>query len=497
MTVTVSGSSEMSLMFVEDDADAREITRALMARKYRCLNIHAAGDAAAGLLLFRTLQPEIVVTDISMQGMDGLEMAREIRSLNPEAFIVALTAHSDTGYLLDAIEIGINHYILKPIDHRKLFAALDGCIDLIRMRRLLRAQELYIRKLSSAVEGSPCSVMITDLHGVIEYVNPKFAGVSGFSAEQVVGNTPSFMKSGQTSAKTYEQLWSTISSGREWHGELLNRKQSGDLFWERISISPIFDGTGVATHFTAIKEDVTEQKHAAQRIELLNTRLAASAADLEAFNYTVSHDLRVPLTLVAGYSQLIQEIYSQNLDDTCRGYLGEIRAATQRMNRLIGALLELSRLSSQELQRQSVDVSDLVRQVGMELRRMDPERQVKLTVQEGIRLHGDPCLLRILLENLLGNAWKYTSKKDGAEIEFGEVEIAGVPTCHVRDNGIGFDMADAQRLFVPFQRLPGSGEYDGAGVGLATVSRIVARHGGAVWAEAVPGAGALFSFVLG
>ncbi len=496
MTVTVSASPNISLMFVEDESDAREITRDLLSRNYRDLNIHVAMDGMAGLALFNAVQPEIVVTDITLPGMNGLAMAREIRRLNPETLLIALTAHSDTDYLLDAIEIGITHYILKPIVYRKLFAALDGCIRDIRMRRQFRAQDGYIRKLSSAVEGSPCSIMITDLHGVIEYVNPKFSSVSGFAAVEVVGRTPSFMKSGLTPAECYDKLWATVRSGKEWHGELLNRKHDGSLFWERVSISPIFDASGSATHFIAIKEDITDEKHAAQQIEQLNLQLAATATDLEAFNYTVSHDLRIPLTLVTGYCQLIQELQPINLSGKCREYLGEIRSAAQRMNQLISTLLDFSRLSRRELQRQSIDMSELVRLVLTELGRTAPERQVEVIVQEGILVEGDPALMRVLLENLLGNSWKYTSMKETGKIEFGEVTMNGRSTCRIKDNGIGFDMADAEQLFAPFQRLPGSGGYAGAGIGLATVRRIVQRHGGTVWAEAAPGAGATFYFAL-
>ena len=166
------------------------------------------------------------------------------------------------------------------------------------------------------------------------------------------------------------------------------------------------------------------------------------------------------------------------------------------MNQLISTLLDFSRLSRRELQRQSIDMSELVRLVLTELGRTAPERQVEVIVQEGILVEGDPALMRVLLENLLGNSWKYTSMKETGKIEFGEVTMNGRSTCRIKDNGIGFDMADAEQLFAPFQRLPGSGGYAGAGIGLATVQRIVQRHGGTVWAEAAPGAGATFYFAL-
>ena len=497
MTLSGDESHDYSVLYVEDEADARELVRDMLVRKYRRLVVEVAENGEAGLELFRKLRPNIVITDLSMPLMDGIAMSREIRQLSPETHIIAVSAHSDTGYLLDAIEIGINNYILKPIVNRKLFAVLDTCIEAIRMRRLLKAQNEHIRKLSSAVEGSPCSVMITDVHGVIEYVNPKFCSVTGFSAEEVIGKNPRILSSGLTSAEVYEHLWNAVTAGREWHGELLNRKKDGELFWESVSISPSRDDSGASTHFIAIKEDVTERKQAAEKIERLNAELAVTAADLEAFNYTVSHDLRTPLTIITGYCQIIQEHYSQNLKGKCLEYFREIHATTLSMDKLISTLLDFARLSRCELHRRPVDLSELVRLTVSELRQLEPERHVTVTVQDGMIVDGDYRLLAVLVQNLLGNSFKYTTENEQTEIEFGVEEIDGYPTYFVKDNGIGFNMTDADLLFVPFRRLPGSEGFSGHGVGLATVKRIVQRHGGVIRAEAKPGAGALFRFTLG
>jgi PAS domain S-box-containing protein len=497
LTGTGDESHDFSVLYVEDETDTRELVRDILVRKYRRLNVEVASNGAEGLELFRELQPDIVITDLSMPRMDGIAMSREIRQLSPETHLIAVSAHSDTGYLLDAIEIGINHYILKPIVNRKLFAVLDACIEAIRMRRLLTTQEEHIRKLSSAVEGSSCSVMITDVHGVIEYVNPKFCSSTGFSAEEVIGRNPRILSSGLSSAESYEQLWNAVIAGKEWHGELLNRKKNGELFWESVSISPCRNVSGASTHFVAIKEDITERKQAAEKIERLNVELAAAAIELEAFNYTVSHDLRTPLTLINGFCQVIMTYYAHLFPEKCSEYFSDILAATLRMDGLISTLLDFSRLSRCELLRKSVDLSDLVRLTVSELRQLEPERHVTVIVHDGMVVDGDYQMLLILVQNLLGNSFKYTSMKEHAVIEFG-VEGSDVrPTFFVRDNGTGFDMADADKLFVPFQRLPGSEDISGHGIGLATVKRIVQRHGGDIWAEAKPGAGAMFRFTIG
>jgi light-regulated signal transduction histidine kinase (bacteriophytochrome) len=184
------------------------------------------------------------------------------------------------------------------------------------------------------------------------------------------------------------------------------------------------------------------------------------------------------------------------LDDQCSGYLAEIYDGTLRMSQLIDALLKFSCVSRTELRREPVDLSGIARALAKELSRAEPERRVEFHIAEGVMVTGDVGLLRAVMENLLGNAWKYTGKREGAVIEFGALMVAGKPACFVRDNGTGFAMADAGKLFLPFQRLSGSGEFTGHGIGLATVERIIRHHGGRVWAEGEPRKGATFYFAL-
>jgi len=250
-------------------------------------------------------------------------------------------------------------------------------------------------------------------------------------------------------------------------------------------------------------EDITERKQAEEEIKRLNVSLAARAADLEnanmeleAFNYTVAHDLRNPLNVISSCCQVIRELCGDRLDEQCSGYLRDAYDGTLRMNRLIEALLNFSRLGQVEPHREMVDLSALAQEVVMLLRMSEPGRQVDFRTTGGIVVSGDASLLRVVLENLLGNAWKFTGRREGAVIEFCVAESAGKSVYCVRDNGTGFNMADVNRLFVPFQRLPGSEECRGSGIGLATAERIIRRHGGRVWAEGEPGKGATFYFTL-
>ena len=230
-----------------------------------------------------------------------------------------------------------------------------------------------------------------------------------------------------------------------------------------------------------------------QRVAERTATLETVNRELEAFSYSVSHDLRAPLRAIDGFSEILVTDYEAALDDTARRYLSRIRDATRRMAQLIDDLLHLGRISRGPLTVATIDLSAIAREVVDELRRRDPDRVVGVHLQPGISARGDVRLIRILFENLFGNAWKFTAKHPEAEIWFG----ADAGTFHVRDTGAGFDMAHAGKLFAPFSRLHGAHEYEGTGVGLATVQRIITRHGGRIWAEGAVGRGATFFFTLG
>jgi PAS domain S-box-containing protein len=493
----------IAILYVEDDTVTRDILAGMIPLKFPDVELYTAENGKTGLDIFKERTPEIVITDINMPVMDGIRMSTEIKALRPETAIIILSAYGDTGYLLDAIEIGVNHYILKPIDYKKLFMTIAKCVNGFILETKLKEQNKHIRKLSRAVEQSPSMAMITDSFGIIEYVNPKFTEVTGYTSEEVVGRTPEIFKSGETEPDLYQTLWSTITSGHVWHGDFLNRKKNGELYWESASIAPVSDEAGSITHFVAVKEDITPRKKAEEEIETLNATLAARAAELEsanneleAFNYSVSHDLKKPLTNINGYCQVILQIHADQLDEQALQYLKDIYAGTLQMSGLIDTLLDFSRLSRCEMVREIVDLSGMAAEISAELRLAQPERRVTFEIAEGARACGDASLLRVMLGNIIGNAWKYTARKEDAVIEFDMTEFAGKPVYLVRDNGAGFDMDEAERIFTPFHRLHNRDEFAGHGIGLAMVQRIVQRHGGRVWTEAKPAEGSTFFFTL-
>ncbi|MEM5473846.1 ATP-binding protein [Hoeflea sp. AS60] len=254
-------------------------------------------------------------------------------------------------------------------------------------------------------------------------------------------------------------------------------------------------GTGYHWHRRVHDEDMVLDLN--RRLDLDNQSLAAVNSELEAFSYSVSHDLRTPLRSIDGFSLALLDDYGERLDETGRNYLDRVRKAAQRMGQLIDDLLALSRVSRSTIKASHINLSTEVRDVADGIQAQEPDRQVAWTIPDDIRGYGDPRLVRILVENLLGNAWKFTSGKADAHIAFGQDRtIAGKPF-FIRDNGAGFDMAYADMLFNAFHRLHPEEEFSGTGIGLATTQRIINRHGGRIWAEAAPDKGATFYFTLG
>jgi signal transduction histidine kinase len=246
----------------------------------------------------------------------------------------------------------------------------------------------------------------------------------------------------------------------------------------------------------AHKQISTLNEDLERRVAERTSQLEEANKELASFSYSVSHDLRSPLRGIDGFSQALEEDYGEKLDDTGRKHLARVRAATHRMGELIDDLLKLSQIARAEMHRQTVDLSSLAQAITGELQRREPQRQVYLEITDRLSAEGDPRLLRVALENLFGNAWKFTGKRSDAKIEFGRSQHNGQTVFYVRDNGAGFDMAYAAKLFGAFQRLHSQAEFEGTGIGLATVQRIVHRHGGRVWAEGEIDKGATIYFTL-
>ncbi|HJV36334.1 PAS domain S-box protein [Geomonas sp.] len=336
------------------------------------------------------------------------------------------------------------------------------------------------------------------------YASPKIIDLLGYTPQEVLGKTPFDFMPREEAARIKAGLEQILRDPRPFQNlENINLHKNGSLRVLETSGVPIHDADGRLVGLRGIDRDITERRESEEEIRRLNEALTERAAELEtaneelqAFNYTVAHDLRQPLNLLGSYNQLIETLVGDQLPEECLRYLREEGQVIYRMNQLIEELLRFSRFAHIELHRERIDLSELVQEVSLSFRVTDPDRKVEFVIAPGMTAFCDPNLMRIVVNNLLGNAWKYTCLQETAVIEFGEREMDGVPTFLVRDNGVGFDMDDAGKLFTPFQRLPNTERYRGFGIGLATVERVILRHGGRVWAEGKLGEGACIYFTI-
>ena len=370
------------------------------------------------------------------------------------------------------------------------------------LEKRVQERALQLAQFKSALDRHGL-VVISDARGVITYVNDRVCELSGFTREELVGGTHRLLNSGHHPASFFKELWTTIWAGQVWHGEIRNRTRGGAPLWVDTTIVPFLDDAGMPEQFISIQTDVTERRIAEERVtqlyhevEASGAQLRAANSDLESFAYSVSHDLRAPLRHIHGDLDLLRRATSGQLSEKAERYVQTAANASVQMGRLIDDLLAFSRMGQAEMHLGRVDLDALVHEVIAGLPAEDSAR-VAWAIAPLPHVAGDAAMLRQVLVNLIGNAVKYSGKRELPRIE---VVTAGVEDGRqvfaVRDNGAGFDMAYADKLFGVFQRLHHEHEFEGTGIGLAVVRRILQRHGGRVWAESSPDQGATFSFTL-
>jgi PAS domain S-box-containing protein len=368
-----------------------------------------------------------------------------------------------------------------------------------RTQVALREAQAFLEHLIAA---SPMVIFRGDPHTLsLCYVSPNASRLLGYPPPQIV-RVPEFWAAHlhPEDRQCFQTAIARAAADEAEHLELECRflHHDGDYRTLSMVIRLEYDASRRPIDAIGYALDVTARQAAEQRVIDRTTALEAANRELEAFSYAVSHDLRAPLRSINGFSQALLEDAAARLDEQDKDYLTRIRGATQRMAQLIEALLALSRITRAELQREDLDLSAMAKAIAADLQGQEPMRHVAFVIAEGLRATGDPRLLRVGLENLLGNAWKFTAKRPQACIEVGRLtQPDGILAFFVRDNGAGFEMAYADKLFAPFQRLHRTAEYEGTGIGLATLQRIIYRHGGRTWAEGAVDQGATFYFTLG
>jgi hypothetical protein len=351
-------------------------------------------------------------------------------------------------------------------------------------------------QLRTILDATTAVIYLKDSAGRYLFVNRQFQEVFAVARERVIGRTDEEALPAPV-ARLFRASDQMVLSGVTPR-ELEETIPGADGVHTYLSLKfPLRDAGGTPYAVCCVATDITERKRAADALRHAIAAAEQANRELEAFSYSVAHDLRAPLRSIDGFSQALLEDYAERLDEEGRQYLRYVRESAQHMAQLIDDLLALSRVTRSELRRERVDLSGLARAVLAQLQRTQPDRRVRLVIADGLSAAGDARLLRVAFENLLGNAWKFTGRRAEALIEFGLNGDAGEPIYFVRDNGAGFDMAYADKLFGVFQRLHSSADYEGTGIGLATVQRIVSRHGGRIWAEAEVDRGATFRFTLG
>jgi PAS domain S-box-containing protein len=364
------------------------------------------------------------------------------------------------------------------------------------MRRAAHADEQRLQ-LASIVESSDDAIIASDLNDAIQSFNKGAERLFGYAAQDVVGRSISqLLPEGQPGEEP--ALVARLCTGETVAPfETVRRRADGHLVDVSVTMSPIRESQGQIVGVSWAGRDISERKRA--QLQIVRAREAAEAAnrELEAFSFSVAHDLRAPLRSINGFSHILLEDYGPALDAVAQTHLIRVQNSANLMGRLIDALLDLGRISRTDISLQRVDLSQLASATAERLKEFEPARTVEFVIDDGLSEQGDGTLLGAVLDNLLGNAWKFTRDKPKARIEVGRTDDNGRTVYHVRDNGVGFDMAYASKLFGVFQRLHSNEQFEGTGVGLATVQRIIQRHGGDVWAEGKVGEGASFYFTFG
>src|ERR1035437_7288264 len=367
---------------------------------------------------------------------------------------------------------------------------------------LLESQEKYSRIVDTAYEG----VCVIDTDVVITFVNVRMAEILGYSSEEMIGRPlADFMF-----AEDIPDHLIKIENRHQGLSENYERRfhhKDGVTVWTHVSATPILDDEHRDKGSFAMFTDITERKHAEEEILKLNqelekrviertAQLEVANKELEAFSYSVSHDLRAPLRGIDGFSLALVEDYEENLDETAKDYIARIRAATKKMDELIDSLLKLSRISRFEMKFEEVNLSLIVQKIMSDLKESDKSKKATFIDHEDEKAMCDADLLKIVFENLLNNGWKFTSKRDETVIEFGTLKEDSKTVYYIKDNGVGFDMMYVSKLFSAFKRLHSDKEYPGTGVGLTTVQRIIRRHNGEIWARGEVENGATFYFTI-
>ena len=402
-----------------------------------------------------------------------------------------------------------------PVEVRLQFAAEEVppvfiaiILDITERRESAQAVMESERRYHALARIAPVGIFRTDVVGSCIYTNERWCQIAAMSPEQALGEGWSAPLHPDDRERVFAEWSQAVKSRVPFYTECRFQRPDGTLSWLLVQAAAEQDSQGNVIGYVGTITDISEQKNIEDELrihrnhleELVSERtreLEAVNGELEAFAYSVSHDLRAPLRAIDGFSHALQEDCADAVGEVGMDYLRRVRTASQRMGELIDDILQLSRVTRGNMEWSDINLGVLATAIVDRRREAEPERQVEVQVMPDMRVAGDRTLLGVVMDNLIGNAWKYTSETDHACIEIGAVEQDGETVYFVKDNGAGFDMRYADKLFGIFQRLHRADEFEGTGIGLATVQRIIQRHNGRVWADAKVGRGATLFFTMG
>jgi PAS domain S-box-containing protein len=523
--------SQASILLVDDLPANLMALEALLAPSGHRLVQAASGQEALRCALQEDFA--VILMDVRLGDMSGIEvtaMLRDRERTRHTPVLLMTASHSDDRELLDGYAHGAVDYLRKPLVTEVLRAKVAVFVDLYRAREAVRRHEEALRtrerqaltaelkeqeqQFRALANSIPQLAWITRADGWIYWYNQRWYDYTGTTPEQVEGWGWKALQDPADLDRVVARFVAAIREGRPWEDRFRLRGKDGTFRWFLSRAMPMRDSEGRIVKWFGTNTDIDEEqctleqlRQAQQEVRNLNADLERRVAErtvqlqeanseLESFSYSVSHDLRAPLRHITGFAQLLVRRAGPALDEACRGYADTIVTAAQQGSTLIDDLLSFSRMSRAPVNKRPVDLRALMDEVRRELEADATGREVQWRIGELPTVEADPGLLRQVVRNLLGNALKYTRPQPQALIEVGARLTPEAVEVWVRDNGVGFDMQYADKLFGVFQRLHTPDEFEGTGIGLANVRRIIARHGGRSWAEGAPGQGATFHFSL-
>jgi two-component system, cell cycle sensor histidine kinase and response regulator CckA len=482
-----SSPLSMSLLFVEDDATARELAVTSLRVTFPFLQLYLAANGEEGLKLYEKHRPDIVVTDVSMPIMDGICMSQQILAGHARANIIVISGHTELCYLLKSIELGIRHYLLKPLQHRPLFDAVSDCVKRVQLEKQVREQEKYIRLLSKVVEQNSCLIAIADIKGKIRYANDRFTEVTGYGREEMLKRDLRQLHFHGASDREFMEVWKIISSGEEWRGEGVNRKENGELYHECASIAPISDDSGRISHFVTIREDISSRKRSQEEMDR-----AQKLESLGVLAGGIAHDFNNILTGVLGnLSFALPQIPASH---RARRPLQEAERAALRAADLTRELLTFSRGGAPV--KKVVSIGQLIGQsASFALRGGNIVSEI--SIPDSIRaVEVDEAQIRQAFQNILINSvqampdgGKVTITAENVQLEGdNELGLRGGEYIKVSFSDQGYGIAEGIRgkVFDPYF----STKTGRSGLGLASAHSIISRHGGHIGVDPPPGKGA-------